>query len=122
LERSNGTLGQCSAIGETHNHLKLQTPNSKEAPSSKFQARSEGRGLELGAWDLFGVWSLVFGVSTARLPTHARASKPALGYRANICRMMSSMGTSWMSMSVTGSSSNSALQTAITRSRLTLSL
>src|SRR6185436_15821320 len=49
--------------------LKLQTPNTKEAPGSKFQARSggrgfsAGRGLELGTWDLFGVWSLVFGVS-----------------------------------------------------------
>ena len=55
---------------------KFQTPSSKEAPgpkhqtpssklqrSSKLQARSAGRGLELGTWDFFGVWSLVFGVS-----------------------------------------------------------
>jgi hypothetical protein len=42
---------------------KHQTPNTREAPSSKFQARSAGRGLELGTWDFFGVWSLVFGVS-----------------------------------------------------------
>ncbi len=42
---------------------KHQAPNTGEAPSSKFQARSAGRGLELGTWDFFGVWSLVFGVS-----------------------------------------------------------
>src|SRR5207247_6674022 len=55
---------------------KIQTPSSKEAPgpkhqkpssklqrSSMLQARSAGRGLELGTWDFFGVWSLVFGVS-----------------------------------------------------------
>src|SRR6266568_6823563 len=54
---------------------KLQTPSSKEAPgpkdqtpssklqrSSNLQPRSAGRGLELGTWDFFGVWSLVFGV------------------------------------------------------------
>jgi ATP-dependent protease Clp ATPase subunit len=43
-------------------------------------------------------------------------------HRAKICRMTSSIGTSWMSMSVTGSSSSNDLQTAITRSRLTLSV
>src|SRR5216117_3075803 len=53
---------------------RFQTPSSKEAPgpqtpssklqrSSNLQARSAGRGLELGTWDFFGVWSLVFGVS-----------------------------------------------------------
>src|SRR5216117_2476549 len=52
---------------------RFQTPSSKEAPgpqtpssklqrSSKLQARSAGRGLVLGTWDFFGVWSLVFGV------------------------------------------------------------
>src|SRR6266545_4047377 len=44
-------------------NTKIQAPNTREAPSSKFQARSAGRGLELGTWDFFGVWSLVFGVS-----------------------------------------------------------
>jgi hypothetical protein len=43
-------------------NTKHQTPNTREAPSSKFQARSAGRGLELGTWDFFDVWSLVFGV------------------------------------------------------------
>ena len=43
--------------GEVLRELKLQVP------SSKFQARSAGGGLELGTWDFFGVWSLVFGVS-----------------------------------------------------------
>src|SRR6267142_716158 len=42
---------------------KHQTPSSKLQRSSKLQARSAGRGLELGNWDFFGVWSLVFGVS-----------------------------------------------------------
>lgn len=46
---------------------------------------------------------------------------PVCAHRAKIWRMMSSMGTSWMSMSLTGNSSRSALQTGITRSRLTLS-
>src|SRR5204862_1699713 len=55
------------ALGERTKHKipesKHQTPNTREAPSSTFQApRSAGRGLELGTWDLFGVWSLVFGV------------------------------------------------------------
>jgi len=44
-------------------NTKHQAPSTREAPSSKFQARSAGRGLELGTWDFFGVWSLVFGVS-----------------------------------------------------------
>src|SRR5439155_3074313 len=43
--------------------MKLQVPSSKHRRGSKFQARSAARGLELGTWDLFGVWSLVFGVS-----------------------------------------------------------
>src|SRR5437773_9723384 len=43
--------------------MKLQVPSSKHQRGSKFQARIAGRGLELGTWDLFGVWSLVFGVS-----------------------------------------------------------
>src|SRR5205814_9902949 len=42
-------------------NTKSQTPNTREASSSKFQARSSGRGLELGTWDFFGVWCLVFG-------------------------------------------------------------
>jgi len=41
---------------------KHQAPNTRKAPSSKFQAGSAGRGLELGTWDFFGVWNLVFGV------------------------------------------------------------
>src|SRR5438477_5976846 len=44
-------------------NTKHQTPNTREAPSSKFQARNAGRGLKLGTWDFFAVWSLVFGVS-----------------------------------------------------------
>ncbi len=43
------------------------------------------------------------------------------GQRAKICRMTSSMGTSWISMSLTESWSNKALQTGMTRSRLTRS-
>src|SRR6266511_4406156 len=46
---------------------KHQTPSSKLQRSSKLQARSAGRGLELGTWDFFGVWSLVFGVSIPEL-------------------------------------------------------
>src|SRR5207245_11155463 len=42
---------------------RLQTPNTKHQAPEKLQARSAGRGLELGTWDFFGVWSLVFGVS-----------------------------------------------------------
>jgi hypothetical protein len=42
---------------------KHQTPSSKLQRSSKLQARRAGRALELGTWDFFGVWSLVFGVS-----------------------------------------------------------
>src|SRR5882724_12033909 len=42
---------------------KSQTPNTKLQTPEKLQARSAGRGLELGTWDFFGVWSLVFGVS-----------------------------------------------------------
>ena len=40
--------------GEVLRELKLQVP------SSKFQARSAGGGLELGTWDFFGAWFLVF--------------------------------------------------------------
>ena len=43
--------------------FKHQTPNTKHQRSSKLQARGVGCGLELGTWDFFGVWSLVFGVS-----------------------------------------------------------
>src|SRR6266567_1025535 len=42
---------------------KSQAPNTRDAPSSRFQARSAGLEMELGTWDFFGVWSLVFGVS-----------------------------------------------------------
>jgi hypothetical protein len=42
---------------------KHQTPNTKHQRSSKLQTLRKGRGLELGTWDFFGVWSLVFGVS-----------------------------------------------------------
>src|SRR5207248_7652329 len=38
-------------------------PNTKHQTPEKLQARSAGRGLELGTWDFFGVWSLVLGVS-----------------------------------------------------------
>jgi hypothetical protein len=41
---------------------KSQTPNTKLQTPEKLQARSAGRGLELGTWDFFGVWSLVFSV------------------------------------------------------------
>src|SRR6266478_6631057 len=54
--------------------IKLQIPNSRlprstksQTPNTKLQARSAGRGLELGTWDFFGVWSLVFGVSIPEL-------------------------------------------------------
>jgi hypothetical protein len=40
--------------------------------------------------------------------------------RAKILRMTSSMGTSWMSISLTGRSSSRDLHTGITLSRLTL--
>src|SRR6059036_1434510 len=57
-------VGRFEAPNTKHQRRsKSQTPNTREAPSSKFQARSVGRGLELGTWDFFGVWSLVFGVS-----------------------------------------------------------
>src|SRR5213596_1854022 len=52
------TLSSKEAPGPKH-----QTPSSKLQRSSKLQARGAGRGLELGTWDFFGVWSLVFGVS-----------------------------------------------------------
>jgi hypothetical protein len=42
---------------------KHQVPNTKLQTPEKLQARSAGGGLELGTWDFFGVWSLVFGVS-----------------------------------------------------------
>src|SRR5436309_12762208 len=42
---------------------KLQIPNSRLQTPEKLQARSARRGLELGTWRFFGVWSLVFGVS-----------------------------------------------------------
>src|SRR5438876_1251962 len=41
-------------------NTKHQAP--REAPGSKFQAPRAGGGLELGTWDFFGVWSLVFAV------------------------------------------------------------
>jgi hypothetical protein len=47
---------------------KSQTPSSHHQKSSKFQTRSAGRGLELGSWDLFGAWSLFFGVSIPAFP------------------------------------------------------
>ena len=40
-------------------------------------------------------------------------------YRAKTFRITSSIGTSWISMSLTGSSSSSALQAGMTRSRFT---
>src|SRR5258705_3750242 len=43
-------------------NTKHQTPKKLQT-LEKLQARSAGRGLELGTWDFFGVWSLVFGVS-----------------------------------------------------------
>jgi mono/diheme cytochrome c family protein len=45
---------------------KFQAPKSKEAPSSKLQ-KQLARGLEFGAWDFFGAWSLGFGISRARI-------------------------------------------------------
>ena len=52
---------------------KLQIQNSKlkrstrsQTPNTKLQARGAGRALEIGTWDFFGVWSLVFGVSIRR--------------------------------------------------------
>jgi len=38
----------------------LQTPEKFQATSSK--AATSRAGLGFGAWDFFGVWSLVFGV------------------------------------------------------------
>src|SRR6266853_5000992 len=76
FRRADGRIGILEKLRDQAKSSKFQTPSSKEAPgpkhqtpssklqrSSKLEARSEGRGLELGTWDFFGVWSLVFGVS-----------------------------------------------------------
>src|SRR6266550_4387880 len=53
--------------GETPN-TRRQAPNTKEAPSIKHQKRLFGRApvwsLELGIWLVFGVWFLVFSISS----------------------------------------------------------
>src|SRR6266511_817163 len=57
-------LPLCAEFGESKiRQLKLQTRNTRLQTPEKLEARSAGRGLELGTWDFFGVWSLVFGVS-----------------------------------------------------------
>jgi len=47
-------------------NTKLQTPEKLQAPNCKLQR--VGRGLELGTWDFFGGWSLVFGFSISGFP------------------------------------------------------
>jgi hypothetical protein len=102
---------------------KFQVPRSREDPSIKDQAPNlnvVAEGLVLGSWSFSGVRSLVFGVLT--WCPRDLGSYSCCIYRAKIWRMTSSMGTSSMSMSLTGRSSSKALQTGMTRSRLTLSL
>lgn len=45
---------------------KSQAPSSNQIRSTKFQANL-GRRLGFGAWSFFGIWSLGFGISRARL-------------------------------------------------------
>src|SRR5439155_12458223 len=66
-----------------------QTPNTRETPNTKLQATEHSSRLELGAWDFFGVWSLVFGGSisgsglSCRLLTLVpRANQNLLNHRA----------------------------------------
>src|SRR5206468_10886349 len=44
----------------TGSQSKLQTPNTREAPSSKLEARAAVWSLELGISLVFGAWFLVF--------------------------------------------------------------
>src|SRR5436190_2886406 len=46
-------------------NLKFQKPNSKQAPSSKFQPERSpisGKSLGFGIWRLFEIWDLEFGI------------------------------------------------------------
>src|SRR5437667_3539892 len=47
-------------IGHQPTSSKFQTPNSREAPSSKLEARAAVWSLELGISLVFGAWFLVF--------------------------------------------------------------
>src|SRR5438046_845468 len=47
----------------TGSQSKLQTPNTREAPSSKLEARAAVWSLELGISLVFGAWFLVFRLS-----------------------------------------------------------
>lgn len=59
-------------------NTKLQTPNTREALSTKLQNGWRAkRGLELGIWKLFGVWCLAFGVLAQASASGADAATPA---------------------------------------------
>jgi hypothetical protein len=47
-------------------NAKHQTPNTKKPPTSKLQPTQAGESLDIGVWNLFGIWCLVFGVFIIR--------------------------------------------------------
>src|SRR6185369_3675254 len=52
-----------------HRNTKRQTPNTRQAPNTDLQParRTVPCPLVFGAWCLFGVWGLEFGVSLSKL-------------------------------------------------------
>src|SRR6266581_1001667 len=70
----------------------IKTPNTREAPGSKFQARSSKRGPRFGAWNLGFLWCLELGFWCFDAGTSLELGVWCLVFRSAVAQKLRSPG------------------------------